>query len=1021
MKSVYPLGRTASFLLSCVLCLLICTPWAMKEAIAQQGQQCDVDIDGDIDRDDVNAIFAARNQPALPGDPRDADANGVVDVNDARICTQRCTLAQCAPAAPNRAPIANAGADQSVMPGTVVILNGSASTDPDGDPLSFRWLLRMRPAGSAAQLDTPTAVMPQFVADIDGRYEIDLVVSDGRTDSATDTVIVTTLPGNSAPVANAGSDRDAIVGSTVVLDASLSSDIDGDLLMYAWTLESQPAGSNAAIANAAEVQATFVPDVTGTYVARVRVEDGRGGSSSDSVEIRTVQGNRAPTADAGPDQAIAAGTVVTLDGSGSSDPDSDPLLYRWSMTSRPAGSAATLDSMTSVTPRFTADRAGDFVVQLTVNDGLVDSAPDTVLISSTNTPPVANAGEDRTASPGEQITLDGAGSSDANGDALAFFWSILSRPGASNASLIDPLTPTPSLTVDAAGLYVVQLVVNDGMVDSAPDTLVVTVEVLNADPVTRTDTVTVPFETPTVIAVLSNDTDPDGDTLSIESLTAPVHGTAVIEGTSVRYTPAASYSGPDFFQYVASDGRGGTSTGFVDITVAPPAGTVTIEVTDDRAGEIGPERGAFTIYRTGPTDEPLTVSYRIIGTATNGVDYELLGETVTIAAGAASAVIEIAPIADADAEGAESVMLWISSGAGYQVGTPAIASLSIVDSVVVTIAATDALASEATLDAAVFTVTRSAADLSQPLNVSVSRSGALNALGQIDATLSGIVAGSLIVIPAGATSANVVVTPVRDNVVEGTEELTLTLAASPGYTPGEPASATISVADDPAIVTVVATDAAAAEAGREPGVFTLSRTGGDPSAALSIQCSFAGSTASNSGDFDFASCPSIPAHQLSATLTIRPRLDNAVEGDESVILTVTASAIGSYVVGSPASAGITIADDPPLVTLTVADASASETGPDTGTFVIGRSGGNVAQALTVTFDRGGTAIRGTDYDALPALITIAANASSSSIVITPIDDSVVEPVETVDLAVRPSQTYVVVSPGAGTISIADND
>lgn len=1021
MKPAYPTGRIAPSLLSCALCLLACMPWTMRDAAAQQGQQCDVDIDGDVDRDDVDGIFAARNQSASPGDPRDADANGIINLIDARICTQRCTLAQCAPGTPNQAPIANAGADQSVLPGVAVTLNGSASTDPDGDSLGFRWLLRARPPGSAAQLDAPTAVMPQFVADADGRYEIDLVVNDGRIDSATDTVVVTTLPSNSAPVANAGSDRDTVVGSTVVLDASLSSDIDGDLLTYMWTLESLPAGSNASITNAADVQATFVPDVPGTYAASVRVEDGRGGSSSDSVEIRTVPGNRAPAANAGPDQAVAVGDAVTLDGTGSSDPDSDPLLYRWSMTARPAGSTASLDSTTGATPGFIADRAGDFVVQLTVSDGTVDSSPDTVLISSSNTPPVADAGDDRTASVNERIVLDGSGSSDANGDPLAFFWSILSRPATSTASLFDPLTPTPSLTIDAPGLYVVQLVVNDGAIDSAPDTVVVSVELTNADPVTRTDTVTVPFETATLIAVLGNDTDPDGDALSIESLTAPVHGTAAIEGTSVRYTPAVAYSGPDFFQYVASDGRGGTTTGFVAITVEPPAGTVTIETTDTFAGEIGPDRGAFSVHRTGSTAQPLVVSYRIIGTATNGVDYERLENVVTIPAGSATAVIEIVPIADSDIEGAESVMLWIEPGAGYHVGTASIASLSIVDSIVVTIAATDAQASEATLDAAVLTVTRAAADLSQPLNVHVARTGAVNALGQIDALLSNVVGGSIIVIPAGAASASVTVTPVRDNVLEGTEELTLTLLASPAYAPGTPDSATVSVADDPAIVTIAATDPSAAEAGRDPGVFTLFRTGGDPSAALTVHCSFAGSTATNSGDFDFVSCPSIPANQTSTTLTVRPRPDNAVEGDETVIVTVTASAIGSYAIGSPSSASLTIADDPALVTLSVPDASAGEAGPDSGTFVIARSGGNVSQALLVTLERGGTATRGVDYGALPASITIAANALSSTIVITPTDDALVEPVETVDLAVRPSQSYIAVSPGSGTISIVDDD
>jgi hypothetical protein len=60
------------------------------------GPPCDIDLDGDVDRNDISAITAARNTPALPGDPRDNDGNGVINVNDARQCTLLCTLARCA-------------------------------------------------------------------------------------------------------------------------------------------------------------------------------------------------------------------------------------------------------------------------------------------------------------------------------------------------------------------------------------------------------------------------------------------------------------------------------------------------------------------------------------------------------------------------------------------------------------------------------------------------------------------------------------------------------------------------------------------------------------------------------------------------------------------------------------------------------------------------------------------------------------------------------------------------------------
>ena len=76
------------------------------------------------------------------------------------------------------------------------------------------------------------------------------------------------------------------------------------------------------------------------------------------------------------------GDVVALDGSGSSDPNGDPLTFSWSLTARPAGSGATLSNTGADNPSFVADEAGTYVVQLIVNDGEFDSAPDTVTIVS---------------------------------------------------------------------------------------------------------------------------------------------------------------------------------------------------------------------------------------------------------------------------------------------------------------------------------------------------------------------------------------------------------------------------------------------------------------------------------------------------------------------------------------------------------------------------------------------------------------------------------------------------------------
>jgi hypothetical protein len=97
--------------------------------------------------------------------------------------------------------------------------------------------------------------------------------------------------------------------------------------------------------------------------------------------------NVAPVGDAGPDQSATYGATVQLNGANSSDVNGDPLTFSWSFVSRPPGSLATLSSATSPTPTFDADAVGEYVVGLVVNDGRVNSTPDTVIITTSNTTP----------------------------------------------------------------------------------------------------------------------------------------------------------------------------------------------------------------------------------------------------------------------------------------------------------------------------------------------------------------------------------------------------------------------------------------------------------------------------------------------------------------------------------------------------------------------------------------------------------------------------------------------------------
>ncbi|RRD41392.1 hypothetical protein EII18_09720 [Comamonadaceae bacterium OH3737_COT-264] len=289
------------------------------------------------------------------------------------------------PSVINNAPIAIAGSNQNVLMGETVTLDASASSDADKDPLSYLWQLSSKPNGSAAALSSLTAVRPTFVADLPGSYTAQLIVNDGKLDSAVASVHIVAAAGNAAPIAQLREITEVNVGSTVFLDGRASTDANGDPLSYAWVLLSRPTGSRAQIIEQNTAQPTFIADAAGTYTVQLVVSDGQTNSSPAQLVITATQKNLAPLANAGTDQNVATHALVELDGSGSSDPDGNPLTYQWSMTTVPAGSKAQLSSNTSPRSGFVADKPGEYVASLVVNDGMQDSKPATVTIVAADT------------------------------------------------------------------------------------------------------------------------------------------------------------------------------------------------------------------------------------------------------------------------------------------------------------------------------------------------------------------------------------------------------------------------------------------------------------------------------------------------------------------------------------------------------------------------------------------------------------------------------------------------------------
>ena len=227
----------------------------------------------------------------------------------------------------------------------------------------------------------------------------------------------------------------------------------------------------AVLSNPTAVTPSIPVDVFGPYVIQLVVNDGQLNSAPDSVTVNT--SNSAPSANAGPDQTVPVGTTVQLSGAHSTDIDGQALSFTWSVTTRPSGSSAALSNTSAVAPTINVDRPGSYVLQLIVNDGFVSSTPDTITITTVNSPPVAKAGPDQTVNVGSTVNLNGSASSDVDGNPLTYVWSMTSRPAGSAATLLGPNTVTPTFVADLAGQYIVQLIVNDGTVNSAPDTVVI--------------------------------------------------------------------------------------------------------------------------------------------------------------------------------------------------------------------------------------------------------------------------------------------------------------------------------------------------------------------------------------------------------------------------------------------------------------------------------------------------------------------------------------------------------------------
>jgi len=453
----------------------------------------------------------------------------------------------------NNAPVANAGPDQMVLKSVLVTLDGSASSDPNLDPLTYSWV---QTGGPVVILSNPTAAKPTFTPVVVGTYSFDLTVDDGFGGNSTDRVVVTVV--NTTPVANAGQDQVIPKNTTVTLDGSASSDPDLDPLTFSWI---QQAGPAVTLSDPTSAMPTFTPTVTGMYVFDLTVDDGSGGSDTDQVVVTAT--NSPPVADAGPDQTALKGSFVTLDGGASMDPDGDPIAFAWVQT---AGPAVTLSGASSSNPTFSTTMSGLFAFDLTVTDPDAAIDTDRVVITLTNTPPVANSGPDQAVTKNTLVQLVGTGSSDADGDSITFSWAQAGGPA---VALMGSTTSLPTFLPVLSGIYTFTLTVTDVDAAEASDQVVITVTnlapVANAGPDQP-----MAAKHQTIMLDGTASLDPDGDPITFLWTAPPSTPLSNVNDPLPTFT--ATRSGTYTFLLEVDDGDGGTDTDTVVVTVAntPP-------------------------------------------------------------------------------------------------------------------------------------------------------------------------------------------------------------------------------------------------------------------------------------------------------------------------------------------------------------------------------------------------------------------------------------------------------------------
>lgn len=470
----------------------------------------------------------------------------------------------------------------------------SNDTDADSDTLSIKSVGEAS-NGQVFLLNGSVAYTPDY--NYSGADSFTYVVTDGKGGSATATVNITVNAVNEDVVANDDAFTIEQGSLATVLDLTANdADDDGDTI----TVESiDTTGTNGTVSLDLGV-VSYKPDAdfSGTDTFTYTVNDEFGSTATATATIVVEAYNTAPTTvDDVATLKEDASVQIDVLGNDTDDADTGNLTID-SVGDASNGTVKLMMGYVFYTPD--ADYAGtdSFTYVVKDSEGAITTGTVTLTVTARNDAPVAtvdvvNIKQDSTA-----LTIDVlANDTDAESDTL----SLLKVNDASNGTVAIAdgkvtYTPTAGYAGSDSFTYVVGDLDTDGTTIKSKTigTVNITVSETNVAPDALADVVTVTEDsTANKISVLTNDTDQNGDTLTLDSYSKALYGTTSDGGNNVLYTPDANFEGEDTFTYTVSDGNGGKTTATVTVTVR--GGNDDPVAVADALGSISTSKGAVKL------------------------------------------------------------------------------------------------------------------------------------------------------------------------------------------------------------------------------------------------------------------------------------------------------------------------------------------------------------------------------------------------------------------------------------------